>query len=242
MSNETNTNSSIESQSTLEARAKQLENQYGTSIANNIPFIQALRVAQRTSQVVDQGICQTGDLYFGADTPLKGGATCIVIANRDHAIKLEQRKKTAESYNMVMGSDGKIAGDETFLSIVNGVDDNKRGLVHMWGPELLVFINEINEFAILFLGKGSSRKHWKEFLNPAHYNPGNWNKPVKIYTKKEPAEGSQLSYTWFEPRCRLAVPEELKDFCLPQQARIDAALAKWAAKSVAEEGEVPPER
>lgn len=213
----------IEKQSDIQERARQLAEQY-QNIANEIPFLQPLRYASETSKVSKKGIVPAGEYYFGQDRPLGGAVLATVLEHRLHAIKIVQSKKVLESYNVEYSTiNGKreITGDVDFVTIKNGADDIKKGITHLWGPELLVYLPEIGEFAIFFLSKTSSRKRWNEFLDPNLF-PG---KPCIFTTQLVAPE--TLSYSWYEPHCRRATDDECVNFTLPLEARLDSALKKW---------------
>lgn len=240
----------IEAKGVVDQRAEELAAAYG-SIDNELPFIPPLRMAQKTSDVVGNGKVKLGEWYFNQDTPLGNKITVLVYDHRLHGLKIQNKEKVLESYNVVYEdvkqADGsvvrEIVGDADFLTIKNGVDDNKKGVQHLWGPELLIYICDIGEFAILFLNKASSRKHWTEFLNPRTFD---YNHPKPCVASTNLVDPPKLSYSWYEPNCRAANQDESVSVVLPSPARIEAARKKFIEAAQrgenAEEGEAPPER
>jgi hypothetical protein len=229
---------------------KELEEKYGGLIKNELSFIPLIRIAQKSSSIVDDADAnvKVGDLYFGQDRGLGTSTLAIVLADQWHAIKIEKGKKVLESYNCIhemveqecqgeMVPVKTIVGDETFVAIVNGQDDQKEQIAHRWGPELLLYLPEINQFAVYFLNTNTQRKHWLEFLNPRTYG-----RPVELSTKKIAPANS--TYVWWEPQVRTVQRAELpENFALPAPERIQAAIKKFTSvANEVEEGETPPER
>lgn len=236
-------NNEIEKKNTLDERARELQERYG-SLDSELPFIQPLRIAQKTSQVAENDICAVGDFYFGQDIALGSNVLGVVYDHKWHALKLVNKQVELESFDVVYGEPDEhgfrpIIGDDAFLTIMRGKDDIKNGITYCWGPELLVFLPEVGDFAVLFLHKKTSRKHWKEFLNPAYYNIER-PLPCIFYTQK--VAPPKLAYSWIEPHCRRATEDEEVEFAYPHPARIIAAKEKFMARKISEDGSPPPER
>lgn len=235
----------IEKQQTMQERAAAVAAACG-GMPTELPFVPSLKIAQLTSGVTKSGDCAAGDLFFNQKQSLGPKTPGLIYNYQLHALRLERKQKVAESYNVQYGEPGPdgikpIIGDETFVEIMNGKDNAKAGVIHLWGPEILVFLPAIDQFAILFLNKKTTRRYWNEFLNPRWFNP---DKPelVELYTDRVAPTGTD--YEWWEPHCRL-LEEVPEGFALPNPKRVESAHKKFLTKAEAEQaedGETPPER